>query len=217
MVQFIPGTALPTNVDEAGSGEGRGEPSFLPSRIPGPSLFEKLGDRDDITPSELAVITAALRVYDQRPKKERTVDNTVGARTDATTGNLVVELFSCPQGWEAHIANVTVDAPGSATITPTAPFASGSAWSFISVAPPTTGEPASLADALRVGMVTFAPVAAGGPIIPGQWTFNDSNARVAYGGESIFYCLHGGSVAALLNLTLQVGFRLNLYARSDVG
>ena len=89
MVQFIPGTALPTNVDEAGSGEGRGEPSFLPSRIPGPSLFEKLGDRDDITPSELAVITAALRVYDQRPKKERTVDNTVGADWDNVQLSLV--------------------------------------------------------------------------------------------------------------------------------
>lgn len=215
MATLIPGTTIPYDEDYSASGEGRGTLTQTPGRGP-KSLFEKIGERDQLAPHELAIAAAALRIYDQSSKKERVVYAQVAGRTDASTGNIVLPMFTVPASWECAITSVFVDAPLSTSITPSAPVASASCWAFVAAIPPTTGLTAAAVDGLRGSAVTFAPTSAGGPIIPGQWTFNDSNAPIAYGGTQVTYLLHGGNLAALQAITVQVSFRLNLYARVNV-
>ncbi len=211
MVELIPGTSLPVYAPgSAYQQEGRGDVRITEDRQPR-SLFEKIEQEDGLTAAERGFVAAAIRAYDRRPKKVRHVDATVGGQTNATTGNLVLPLYECPQGSELHVTNVTVDTPGSATITPSAPFANASSWMYLSAAGASTS-PNNLAavTALRAGMIAFAPTSAAGPIIPGQWTFNDSNARIAFGGEMVYFVLVGGSIAGILGQTLAVSFRFNL-------
>jgi len=211
---LIPYTALP----EAGPGqadqpEGRGTVT-ADRNIVAPSLFEKLATVDGISAAELAVATRALDAYDRAPARVRTFFPVATDITDGTTGNVVLPLFDVPAGMEGRISSLTVDTPASTTITPAAPFANASSWAFIAKAPPTStdSDTAALVLSLRQGLVAFAPTSASGPIIPGQWTFTDDQAPVARGGESFYYVLVGGSVAAILALTVRAVARVNLYA-----
>jgi hypothetical protein len=133
-------------------------------------------------------------------------------QTDATTGNVVIPFFTVPAGFEGHLTSLTVDCPQQSTINPSAPFANSSSWQFVAKLPAgSTGLSAAQADTLRPGLVAFAPTSAAGPIIPGQWTFNKDQAPVGRGGDVFYYVLHGGSIAAILNLALQVIYRIDLY------
>ena len=207
--ELIPGTALPYGGQA--SGEGRGSIERYTRSQP---LLERLADRDDIAPHELAIVAAALRAYEHAPKFEKTVFEQHSGQADATTGNLVLELHAVPQGMEGHIAQVTYDTPQVATINPSAPFANAASWSFLAVASRGYGQQNANADALRAAMVAFAPSSAAGPIVPGQWTFNDSNAPVAFGGESVYLVVHGGSQAALAGAAYIASIRLNLFSRT---
>jgi hypothetical protein len=212
-VELIPGTTLPFHTGPGGfQPEGRGEIIPNPEHR-SPSLLEKIGSRDDLSATELAFAAAALRAYDHRSSKVRDVYASAGGVTDATTGNIVVPLFEVPAGMFGHVAQVTVDAVSSATITPAAPYANASSWAYIAIAPASSMPANPAATALRAGMAAFAPSSAAGPIIPGQWTFNDTNAPVAWGGEQVYFVLVGGSVAAVKSLNLQVTYRINLYSR----
>jgi len=213
MVDLIPGTTLPYHGGPGGlQPEGRGEIVPNPDRQPR-SLIEKLENRDDVSPVELAFAAAAIRAYDHKARKERDIYASTGGVTDATTGNIVLPLFEVPAGMFGHVAQVTVDAPGSATITPSAPYANASSWAYIAIASASSVPSNPATTGLRNGLAAFAPSSAAGPIIPGQWTFNDTNAPVAWGGEQVFFVLVGGSVAAVKGLNLQVTYRINLYTR----
>lgn len=211
-VELIPGTALPVYAPGAAEQpEGRGGIQLRPERQP-PSLLERIDDPEGLTPAERMVVAAALRAFENKPKRVKHIDATVGGQTDATTGNLVIPLYQCPAGCELHITNVTVDPSGSATITPSAPYSNAASYMFLSISGSSTGTGSATAtvNALRNGLAAFAPTSAAGPIIPGQWTFNDSNARIAFGGETVYFVFVGGSIAAVLNLALRVSFRFNL-------
>lgn len=209
---FAPETTQPAPApNETLQPEGRGT-VVLEDRLVPPSLFEKLGTADGITPTEHAIAGAALRAFDRAPLRERTYYVQQADQADATTGNLVLQLFEVPAGMEARLTQVTVDTPQSATINPTAPFASASAWQFIALAPPSSTDNDASAAGLRPGLVAFAPTSAGGPILPGQWTFHDSDAPVGRGGMMFYYVLIGGSVSALQGITIRAACRVNLYS-----
>lgn len=214
--ELVPGTALPaTGPDQTRQPENRGTMIPTPgsdSSTPGVSLFERLTARDDISVSEAHLVGAALRAFDRAPKAEKIIYGSIGDQTDPTTGNLVVLLEQIPQGSHGRITQVTVDAPMSATITPAAPYANALSFAYVAVLPPTSGVSDATAATSRAGLVAFAPTSAAGPILPGQWTFNEDEAPVAWGGEAVYFVLVGGSVAATLNLFLQVTYRINLYS-----
>lgn len=215
--ELIPGTTLPIYAPEtAAQNEGRGNLELNPNRQP-PSLLEKIQDPDFLSAAERVYMEAAIRAFDKRKILEREYYFSVGQETDGTTGNCVVPLFECPAGKRADVANLTVDAPQSATITPAAPFTSGSAWAYIAIAPPSSGQGNANVAQLRPGLAAFAPnatAATTSPLLPFQWTFNDSNAPIAWGGEQVYYVLVGGSVAAVKALQIQVTVRINLYSHS---
>lgn len=211
MVDLIPGTTLPIHTGPGGEQpEGRGTVTITHDRMPR-SLFERIGDRDDVTPAELAYLDAAIRSFDKTPRHLKTIFSSSWAQTSATTGNLVLPLFTCPAGCEGHVTEVTVDAPYSTTITPAAPFSNASSWAFLAVSGASSSPGPGQVDSFRPGLVAFAPVTPAGPIIPGQWTFNDSSSPILRGGDSLYYCLHGGSVAAILGLALDCSYRVNLF------
>lgn len=221
-VELIPGTALPMYAPEtARQPEGRGGIQLTDARQP-PSMIENVPedienvpeDGDEISRAHHQLVQAAIRSFDRAAPRAKTYYPQSSDQTDGTTGNLVLQLFEVPAGMEGRITNVIVDAPDSATINPSAPFANAACWAFIAVGPPTSTDNDGLADSLRNGMVAFAPTSAAGPILPGQWTFNDPAAPVAYGGEMFYYCVHGGSIAAILNLKLRVRSRINLYSHA---
>jgi hypothetical protein len=209
--ELIPGTALP--VQAPGSSpqvEGRGTVGMGAPK----SLLQKISEHDQITPSELAYADHALRAFANQPKKQRFYWVTAQASTDATTGNVVIPVFQVPAGFQAGIANVVADAPDQTAITPSAPFANAASWSFVAKQRETsiTNPAQAVGSGLRRGLVAFAPVTAAGPILPGQWTFGSHNSPLAFGGETIYYVLVGGSQASLTNIVIQVQMRLNLVA-----
>lgn len=213
-VELIPGTALPMYAPEsARQPEGRGGIQLTDERQP-PSMLRDIPDPDGVTEAHKRLVEAAIRSFDRGPARHRTMYPVSADQTDGTTGNLVLQLFEVPAGMEGRITNLVVDAPQSATINPSAPYGNAASWSFIAVGPPTSTDSDAIVDTLRNGMVTFAPVSAAGPIIPGQWTFNDPSAPIAYGGEMFYFCLHGGSIAAILNLMIRTRARINLYQHS---
>lgn len=210
--QLLEGTALPEHEPGAGAGnEHRGEVALAAAHL-APSVLEKVEAQDGLTEHERAVVRAALQSYDGRRRRPFTKYDQAGGQTDATTGNVVIPLYTAPAGSECHITNVFVDAPKSATISGAAPLANAAIFATLAI-----GSAGGLdaraadADALRPGGVASLPTSAAGPVVPGQWTWNDSNAPVAWGGETVYYLLHGGSQAAALNLQLQVSFRINVY------
>lgn len=206
MVELIEGTALPMYAPGTQrQTEGR---SPVQQENQQPSLFEKIASRDGISPAEQAVVAAALRAYDRAPKRRMTVYPKVSGTTDATTGSIVLELFEVPAGWQAHLTQVTVDCPGSSTITPAAPFASASSWMFLAVSSRT--QRATVPTTIRAGAVAFAPSSAGGAILPGQWTFNDTSSPVGRGGQFFYFALVGGSQAGLTSLQVTANARVNL-------
>jgi hypothetical protein len=213
---LIPGTALPiqqTAHPGSPQPEGRGTVTLAPGRA-APEAMPNF-EQPSLSPDELALVKTAVASYDRTPRRLKTIYAAAGGQTDATTGNLILPLFLCPAGCEGHVSNVTVDAPGSATINPSAPFSNGASWEFLAKSGSSTGMLASQADTLRRGLVAFAPTSTAGPIIPGQWTFNDTNAPVLFGNEQLYYVLHGGSVAAILALALQVTYRIDLFGFED--
>jgi hypothetical protein len=214
-VELVPGTALPITPPGAATQlEGRGTVIPNPERAPQP-LEDRTGPggADEIGEGQFAIVEQLLRRYDHSRKTVRTYFTEQSDQTDGTTGNCVLQLFEVPQGGEAHISNVIVDAPQSATITPAAPYGNAASFAFLAISSPINTDSDSAAAALRTGMVAFAPVSAAGPIIPGQWTFNDSNAPVAFGGSMVYFVLVGGSIAAVLNLNIRARCRVNLHSR----
>lgn len=212
MVDLIPGTALPIHTPAmAPQPEGRGGVQIIPERAP-VSMIETIEDPDYLDAAERIHAAAALRAVDRAPKFERTVFAESSDQCDVTTGNLVLQLFEVPQGMEAHLALLLVDTPRSTTINPSAPYANAASFSFIGIDSPSTSDNDALAPAARPSMVAFAPTSAAGPILPGQWTFNDSNAPVAFGGSMFYYVIVGGSIAALSLLTVRAKYRVNLYS-----
>lgn len=215
-VELVPGTALPIYAPQSSyQSEGRGQVQTTPARQPAP-LFERLANRDDVSPAELVMLEAALRKFDNEQFLEQSILVTQGDQTDGTTGNCILPLFDVPQGLQATLPMVIVDVPGSATITPVAPFSGAGCFAYLAVAPPTSSDNDTVvvaANGLRNGMVAFAPTSSGGPILPGQWTFNDTNAPVAYGGSTFYFVLVGASNGSLTNIGIQVKARVNLYRR----
>lgn len=213
--ELVPATSLPLHVGAGGyQEEGRGSVELNPDRAPAP-LFDRLRQVDDITQAEYAHLAAAVTAYAGRRKPLDEIFASVSANTDAVTGNLVLELFRVPAGTVGLVTNVTVDLPaGGATgaITPTAPFANAASWSFLALGNiQSSGMQTSNPTALRPALVAFAPVTAAGPILPGQWTFSDKNGPVGQANETLYYCLVGGSQAALVATPLQATFRVQLY------
>lgn len=215
-VEMVPGTALPYGggPDATEQEEGRGVPLLRAPR--GESIFDRLGDPAGLSEMERHVIAAALRAYDLAPKRERPIFQTAAGESDATTGNLVLPLFTVPQGWYGAVSQVVADVPSSASVNPSAPLANAAIWAFIaSVSPVGLGWTAGLnaqADNFRIGILDFLPVSAGGPTIPGKWTYGDDNGPIVWGGEQLIYVLHGGSIAAAKSLLVQVNYRVNLYS-----
>lgn len=211
-VELIPGTALPMYAPgDTAQTEGRGDVQIRPGRQP-VSLLERIAaNGDGVSGAELAHIDAAIRAYNKAVELEAMYFPRQADQTDPTTGNLVLPIFDVPQGMQGHLSMLTVDAPQSATINPSAPFSSSGVYAFIAVAPPTSSDDDAVS--LRSGLVAFAPTASGGPVLPGQWTFNDSNAPIAWGGQTFYYCLVGNSQAALTNIAIQATGRVNLYRR----
>ena len=210
--QFIEGTAIPFNAPGTSpQSEGRGTVGIGPPR----SLLDKLAERDDVAPSELVYLDAALRAFANQPKKRRVYWQTAAAQTDPTSGNCIIPLYQVPAGMVAGIANVIVDTPSTAGINPAAPFANAASWAFLARASETSTLAASnvtTTGGLRNGMIAFAPTAAAGPILPFQWEFGEHDAPIAFGGDTIYYVLVGGTQASLLNIRIQAGIRVNLVA-----
>lgn len=211
-VELIPGTALPFIAPSmAPQPEGRGGVQLTDERQP-PPMVEGSESGDLVPDSYRQIVDAALRAFDRSPKFERTVFDGTAGQTDATTGNLVLELFQIPMGTEGRIVNVTIDLPSSATITPAAPYANAASWCFLASLGSSTGLGNANPALLRSGMVAFAPTSAAGPILPGQWTFNEDECPVIWGGMMLFFVLVGGSVAAITNQQLEASYRVNLYS-----
>ena len=58
------------NANQSLQPEGRGTVTLEDRFVP-PSLFERLGAVDGISPTEHAIVGAALRAYDRTPRTER--------------------------------------------------------------------------------------------------------------------------------------------------
>lgn len=189
-------------------------------------ILAKLGRGDDLAPHEHAYLTAILLERELTKKQERPYYSeefdegplAASGTCDATTGNLALPIFKMPRGWEGHLTNLTVDAPASSSITPTAPYANASSYAYIAVIPDGRESLAvaanSAAAVLRSYLRAFAPTSAAGPILPGQWTFNEATAPLIHENESVVYIIVGGSVSALQSLNVQVTARVNRYRRA---
>lgn len=213
-VELIPGTALPLHSGPGGyQPEGRGDVHLPVARIP-PALVQGDPSPDEVTEAHRRLVDAAIRSFDRAPKLDRTVFQQAAGQTDSTTGNLVLEMYECPQGKEGRLTNVTVDTPSTAAITATAPFASASAWAFLAVLGASSGVDNTNPLGFRAGLVAFAPTSAAGPILPGQWTFNEDQSPIIWGGQQLYYCLVGGSVAAIKNVQIEATYRIDLYGPS---
>lgn len=216
MVDLIPGTSLPlSDPGSAEQDEHRGTVKITRDRQP-PSLLERIEDPAQLSPSERSFVAAALRAYDRSPKLERSVFAKASGQTDATTGNVVIPLFEVPQGYEGHLTYVVADAPGTAALTPTAPAANAAIWNYIAILPGSGGRSnadAATSGGTRTGLVDFAPNPAlsTGAALPVKYTYNDSNAPIAWGGQTIWFVLIGGSQAGVKTITVQVSYRVNLY------
>lgn len=208
--ELIEGTSLPYTVAATTlQPEGRGTPVFAGMHPGGPSMLERIAPV--VEPHELAIAAAALRAYDRSPKLERTIFDAANDQTDGTTGNLLLQLFEVPAGSEGRLTNVAIDAPNSA-FSASAPFSSATAWAFLAKGSPTNTDNDSFAATLRPGLLAFAPTSVAGPWLPGQWTFTDDQAPVAFGGQMFYLCIIGASVATLLNITVRAAYRVNLWA-----
>lgn len=213
--ELLPGTSLPLAGASERIGTGAvnkpdtGEIQIIRDRAP-VSLFEKLSQRDDLTPGELLFVDQAIRAMDVKRRSIKTIFQVQAGVTDGTTGNLVQLLFNCPFGCEGKVTNVTIDAPNSATINPSAPFSNAASFAYLAITSQAGVDSNANADRYRGGLVAFAPTSAAGPFIPGQWTFNHNASPAMQGGDQLHLIIHGGSIAALLALTIQATFRIEL-------
>jgi hypothetical protein len=219
-VDLIPGTALPLHTGPGGyQTEGRGDVTITPQRHP-PALVEGNPVPDEISENQRRLVDAAIRAFDRSPNFERVIADQTVAQSDATTGNLAMELWVCPQGWEADVGFVLADCPNLATVTPTAPFANAASWSYLAILPASTGRGVTAAaditaGTLRNGLIDFAPKppAAGGPMLPFMFGpyGNDSGPRLQ-GGDSLWYVQVGGSQANLVAKTIRAAYRINCWS-----
>lgn len=195
------------------------------------AILNKLNKGETLEPHELALLTATFLEQQSQRRQERPYytefaveESAVSGVTDGTTGNLVLPLYELREGWEGRIVSATIDVPGSSSITPAAPFANAASWIFLAYIPKGQkgdAQPAGASNAnatapatrLRQGMVAFAPVSAAGPILPGQWTFNEDQIPVMRNEAILVFVLVGGSIAALQAITIQVAYRVNLGRR----
>lgn len=212
--ELVPGTSLPMTNPGGEQHEGRDYININRERAP-VSLFQKIEDPAFLTAAERAFAQAAIRAFDTRRRLERTMFIPTAGETDATTGNLVLQLFECPAGLEAQLTSLTVDFPNSSSVTPSAPVANAAIFMFVSVLPAQTRPNSeATANSTRRGMVTFAPTSAAGPVIPGQWTFGDGSAPIAFGGQAFHFVLVGGSQSAVTGQAVMTRARVNLYSRT---
>lgn len=217
MVDLIPGTTLPIHVGPGGrQSEGRGAVGLTPERQP-PSMIDPNAPQPSLGAAELAFVRAAIAAYDRKPRKLKTIYDSASGQTDSTTGNLVLPLFVNPAGCEGHVTNVFADAPLSATVTPSAPLANASIWAFLAIVQGsgTTGTTAANADTLRRAGVASVPNTAGGVTLPGGFTFTDAPAPTMFGGDALFFVMHGGSIAGALSLLVQVTYKIELFGFED--
>lgn len=215
--ELIPGTALPLHVGPGGrQPEGRGVTEINPDRQP-PGMIDPNAPGPSLSHAELAFVRAAIGAYDRRPRKLKTIYDSSAAQTDGTTGNLVLPLYTSPQGCEAHVTNVYVDAPLSATVNPSAPAANAAIWAFLAIVQGsgTTGTTNANADTLRRAAVASVPNSAAGPTIPCSFTFTDAPAPTMFGGDSLYFVLHGGSQAAVTSLMVQATYKIELFGFED--
>ena len=214
-VELIPGTGLPLHVGPGGEQpEGRGTVQITDDRAPRPIVDRNAPVAGALSPQEMAFVQAAIAAFDRGHRKLKTIFDTAAGVTDATTGNIVIPLFVCPGGCEAHVTNVLVDTPqAAATIAPSVPFSNAATWAFLAIAGASTGRSPGDADSLRPGMVTFAPNPASGTnaVLPFQWTFTDAPAPTLFGGDQLYYVLHGGSQATVKAITVQVTYKVELF------
>lgn len=217
MVELIPGTSIPiTGPGQALQPEGRGDVTIIPDRMPVSMIDESVEQPLDSHEGQQALLGAALRYFNFASKRQRIERPRVAGNTDPTTGNLILQLFEVPQGMQGHLTFCGIDIPGSATISPSAPYSNAASFAFLAVAPPSSGPPSPTAanmTSLRRGFVSFAPSTPAGPIVPGFWTANDSNAPIAYGGEAFYLGIVGGSVAAITSQAIVAVARINLENR----
>lgn len=185
------------------------------------ALVEKLSRGEPLPQHELAYLTALLIERDTSARRESPLYTEVRHPPiapvtlilDGATGNGMALLYSPPKGWEGVPTSVTVDAPGSATITPSAPYANAASWMYL--AKMAKGQQNDIANAnaanarIRDGACAFAPDSAAGPIIPGQWTYNQHNLPPVMEGEVLVFAIVGGSIAALQGLQLQITVRID--------
>ncbi len=208
--------ALPlTEPSSAPQPEGRGD-VILTREHMAPSLFEKVASAVD--PAEAAIVAAALRAWENRPRGQAHVFQQVSDVTDGTTGNLVLPLYTCPVGNEAHVTFVCADATGSATVIAPAPQANAASWAYLAIGQGIGGSndagiSNALAASLRRSLVAFLPTSAAGPMLPGTWTWNDANAPIVFGGETLCYVIVGGSQAGLQSVQVTVSYRVNVQLR----
>jgi hypothetical protein len=182
-------------------------------------ILARIGQGETLSPHEHAYLTSVLLERELTKQQERPYASETkqeilfgGGTTDATTGNLMVELYQVPAGWEAYVLYVMIDNTSSSTIIPSATFANSASWSFLVNLP--KGDRGLIKNAnastvqVRKGMVAFAPTSAGGPIVPGLWTFSENEAPVLRDEQSLSFSLVGGSVAAITSQSLLIQTRI---------
>lgn len=211
MTELIPGTALPigdTNIQYEGSRTVAITPERAPVR-----MVESGADPLGIGDANIAFIQAALRALDAEPRYVRTIWSESVDQTDATTGNVVVPMFECPQGYEATLSYAIFHSPIGA-VTPVAPLANAAIFAFLAKGSPvnTASNVTAFVNQLKSGMIAMSPQtpAAAGASFPAEWTFGDKAGPVLFGGQQLFAVLVGGSQATALNLHVHAAARLTL-------
>ncbi|MGH6994193.1 MAG: hypothetical protein ACRD2H_13865 [Terriglobales bacterium] len=193
-------------------------------------ILEKLGQGETLPQHELAYLTGLLieREVTKRQATPYATDEVhengppVTVVSDATTGNALALVFSTPKGYEAHVNDVCVTAPGSAIIPP-AGLANAAIYTYLAVLPkghlPLIVAANAAAPAITQGIVAFAPnppsvAATPGAALPAQWTFTDATAPIMRDEQMLVFGMIGGSVAAAKTLQLSIAWRVNRFRRA---
>lgn len=176
-----------------------GEPQDLrtPSSPQGPPLADvgdRLGGVDDADPMTVARVLAAIVAEEKKAKRRFTEFAQVTGNTD-TSGNLDLELYVVPAGYECSIARVNVEDP---THTPASPFTNAAAW-------------IALIRGVKFGagsILDFGPAASNGPMIPCIFSTSVNHAPKLRGGEIL--TLHVVGSASLANTAIFARAQLEL-------
>lgn len=138
-------------------------------------------------------------------KDRRSRELVLSANTNGS-GNCVAALYEVRGGLVGALTRATVALNDTTTYNPSNFFGAAGAYMFLARA--TAGAAGAGAAALWRGMVCFGPETstAASPFLPGQWTFEDSQAPVFKNGETIYLVVVG--TAAIANQTLNVTLKL---------